>query len=271
MSSRQRPSAALFWAIAVVCTLLLAQGGCNSPRIIVVGGQTPSPTPTGTPSPITGSPSPTPIPTLTPIPTPTPFGGMDTVARKDGPAQFLFTVSPDSPLMDGFRINGDGSLSPVLGSPFVASVPMRFAVSAQNALIVASQDAIFAFAVDKETGAIRQTDSAGTGGVSQLMTDVPAGTVLATTSAGTVAFTVSGGKLKALPGSMTASQLASARAQAQPAAVLDASGRFMYVVDAAKAELAAFQVESGKPVPLSPSAYPVPRGTTSVALVKPEQ
>jgi hypothetical protein len=265
----QHPSRTLFWAVAILCTLLVL-AGCNSPRIIVVGGQTPSPSPTGTPAPITASPSPTPFPTLTPIPTATPLGGMDTVARKDEPAQFLFAVSPDSQLMNGFRINSDGSLAPVSGSPFVTKIPIRSAVSVNNALIAASQDMIFAFAVDKETGAIRQTDAVRTGAVSQLMTDVPADVVFAATSAGPVAFILSGGKLKALPGQMAASELTSANAHAPPSAVLDASGKFMYVADPGKAELDAFQIENGKAVPLSQPVYPVPHGTAAVAVVKSE-
>ncbi len=173
--------------------------------------------------------------------------------------------------MNGFRINGDGSLEPVPGSPFVTSTPMRFAVSVHGALIAASKDSLFAFAVDHETGAIRQTSAFQTGAISKLATDLPANMVLATTQAGPIAFLVSNGKLMAVPGEMTDSEIATAKAQPQPSAVLDASGKFMYVADAAKAELAAFQVENGKPLALSPPAYPVPRGTAAIALVKPEQ
>ncbi len=153
---------------------------------------------------------------------------------------------------------------------------MRFAVSVHGALIVASKDTIFAFAVDSETGAIQQTSAFQAGAISQLaisqlMADLPGGMVLATTQAGPIAFLVSNGKLMAVPGQMTASEAAMAKAHPQPSAVLDASGKFMYVADASKAELAAFQVENGKPLALSPPAYPVPRGTAAITLVKPEQ
>jgi 6-phosphogluconolactonase (cycloisomerase 2 family) len=173
--------------------------------------------------------------------------------------------------MNGFRINDDGSLAPVSGSPFVTRTAMRFAVSVHGALIVASKDTIFAFAVDSETGTIQQTSAFQAGAISQLMTDLPGGMVLATTQAGPIAFLVSNGKLMAVPGQMTASEAAMAKAHLQPSAVLDASGKFMYVADASKAELAAFQVENGKPLALSLPGYPVPRGTAAITLVKPEQ
>jgi hypothetical protein len=201
---RQQPSI-LFWGIATVCTVLLVLGACNSPRRIVISGPGITPSPTETPTPIVSpSGSPTPIPTVTPIPTSTPFGMATPVPRKDAPAQFLFTVSPDSQLMIGFRINEDGSLAPVAGSPFVTSMPMRFAVSVHGALIVASKDTIFAFAVDNETGMIQQTSAFQTGAISQLMTNLPGDMVLAATQAGAIPFLVSNGKLMALPGQMTA-------------------------------------------------------------------
>ena len=192
------------------------------------------------------------------------------VAKKDGTAQFLFTVSPDASLMNGFRINGDGSLAPVAGSPFVTGMPMHSAVSVHQTLVVAGKNTISAFAVDKDTGAIQLTDTVKMGSISKLVAGHTDDVVVAKTSAGPTAFRLSEGKLKALPETMAESELASAKGP-PPSAVLDASGRFMYVTDATKAELDAFQIENGKPRALSPAAYPLIHGSAAVALVKPEQ
>ena len=253
--------AKLFWAMASVCTLLAVLAGCViSPRRVVVNGPSPTPTPTGTPTPGT---------TPSPTPTPTP---MAATVSKNSTQQFLFAVSVDSPLMSGFKIGENGSLMPVPGSPFVISEPSRFVTSVQGALIVAGENTITAFRVYTETGSIQQTDGIRTSKISQLMTDLPANVVFAATEKGLVAFRVSEGKLKAMPGSVAASEMESIKAQSQPSAVLDASGRFMYMADASKAELAVFPVENGKLSTLSPSAtYPLPHGTASIALVKPEQ
>src|SRR5262249_20099333 len=125
----------------------------------------------------------------------------------------------------------------------------------------------FAFAVDKETGSIRQTDAVKIAAISLLTTDLPASAVIATTGNGKVAFRLSKGKLEPLPEEIETSEIASAKIQPS-FAVLDASGRFMYVADAGKAELAAFQVEHEKPAALSPPSYPVSQGTPAIALVK---
>ncbi|HKV92792.1 MAG TPA: hypothetical protein VJW20_09615 [Candidatus Angelobacter sp.] len=261
---RQEP-AKLFWAMAGVCTLLTVLAGCViSPRRVVINGPSPTPSPTGTPTPGT-----TPPPTPSPTPTPTP---MATTVSKNSGQQFLFVASADSPLMNGFKIGRNGSLMPVPGSPFVSNGPSRFLASVQGTLIVASGNTVSAFQVNAGTGAIQQADAIRTSRISRLMTDLPANVVVATTEAGPVAFLISHGKLKALPGSVAASEIASMKLQPQPAAVLDSSGSFMYVADAGKAELAVFPVENGKLSTLSPSAtYPLPHGAASIALVRPEQ
>lgn len=154
----------------------------------------------------------------------------------------------------------------------MSSEPSRFVVSVQDALIVASENTITAFRVNSETGSIQQTDAIKIGKISQLMTDLPANVVFAATEKGLAAFRVSDGELKAMPGAVAASEVESIKAQPPTSAVLDASGRFMYVADASKAELAVFPVKNGKLSTLSPSAtYPLPHGTAAIALVRPEQ
>ena len=191
------------------------------------------------------------------------------VARKDAPVQFLFTVSHDAPLISGFKINSDGSLEPVPGSPFVTSMPMRSVVALHNTLIVATEDSMATFIVNKNTGAIQQSDVVKTGAISQLVPGRSEDVAIATMRSGVTAFSVFNGKIKALPDSMTANEMVSAKSQ--PAAVLDATGRFIYVADAAKAELSAFQIENGRTIPLPTPAYPVPHGTAAMAVVKPNQ
>jgi 6-phosphogluconolactonase (cycloisomerase 2 family) len=260
---RKEP-AKLFWAMAGVCTLLVVLAGCViSPRRVVVNGPSPTPTPTGTPTPGTTPSTPTPTPTPTP---------MATAVPKNSAQQFLFAASADSPLMSGFKIGENGSLMPVPGSPFVISEPSRFVASAQGALIVAGENTITAFLVDAETGSIQQTDAIKIGKISQLMTDLPANVIVATTEKGPVAFRVLNGQLKAMPGLASASEVDSMKSQFPSTAVLDASGRFMYVADTSKAELAVFPVGNGKLSTLSPSAtYSLPHGAAAIALVRPEQ
>jgi 6-phosphogluconolactonase (cycloisomerase 2 family) len=192
----------------------------------------------------------------------------DAVDRRDPSPQFLFAAYPDARLIIGFRINRDGSLAPVSGSPFVTRTPLGLLLSVGNALIAAGQDTIFAFSVDQETGSIRETDAIKTAAIARLLPDLSTNAVIATTSAGKMAFRLSKGKLQALPEEMATTETASAKGQSSPSAVLDASGRFMYVVDAGKAELQGFQVGQGKPAALSPPSYPVSRGTRAIAVVK---
>lgn len=171
--------------------------------------------------------------------------------------------------MSGFKINHDGSMTPVPGSPFPTTAPVHAAVSLHGALVVASEASLTAFAVDKETGFIQPTDSIKAVAVKSLETDSAENAILATTQKGTLAFRVSNGKLEPLPAARAVSAQEQSVTTHSPSAVLDASGRFMYVLDATRAEIAAYRVDQGKPVPLSPSAYPIARSANSLTLVKP--
>jgi sugar lactone lactonase YvrE len=64
-------------------------------------------------------------------------------------------------------------------------------------------------------------------------------------------------------------ELSSPAAAGPQTAVLDASGRFMYVADVDRRELLAYRVENGKPLALSSSAIPIANATNSLAIVKP--
>ena len=205
--------------IAAGLLLLLLIAGCViSPRRIVVGNN-PSPTPTP-------DISPTPTPSITPTPTP----AAAPVPRTS--PQFLFLGDAASPLLTGFRLNSDGSLAPLPGSPYPAGAPVRALQSMQNVLIVETRSGATAYIVNQETGLLAPADS----------------------SAISKAF------------SSLAPQAAAAAGRQM--AVLDASGEFMYVVDANRAELLAFRVEKGKASALLQS-YPMRESTGPIALVQP--
>src|ERR1700761_4689980 len=123
---------------ALLVTVLV---GCViSPRRVFIGSPAPTPTPTGSPTPIsTPTPigTPTPLPTPTPSPTPIPAGGE---APKTGAGtQFLFMGDSSASAISGFRINQDGSLMPVPGSPFSTAAPVHAVTSMHGALIVANE------------------------------------------------------------------------------------------------------------------------------------
>jgi hypothetical protein len=98
-------------------------------------------------------------------------------------------------------------------------------------LISTSEGAVTAFKVDKEAGSIEQIT---------------------------------------LPASSMADADPSSSATTGPQlAVLDRSGRFMYIADVNRAELLPFRVENGRLSALSRAVIPIPSGTTSIAIVKP--
>jgi len=186
------------------------------------------------------------------------------VPRSNGSAQFLFTASPNSPLLSGFKINEDGSLTPVPGSPFVIGTPARAIVGVHDALLIADGAGITVFSVDMETGAIRQTDSAKAASISDLLNDPQMNAAIAVSAAGALALRVVDGRLQAQPAPMAQ---APAVAQTSRHAILDATDHFMYVIDIGKTELMAFRIQNGKPLPLSPQSYPLPKDTAFITLV----
>jgi len=200
--------------IAAALLLLLIAGCVISPRRIVVGN----------------NPSPTPTPDISPTPTPTPTPTPASAQVPRASRQFLFLGDAASPLLTGFRLNSDGSLAPLPGSPFPVGAPVRALRSAQNVLIVETGSGAGAYIVDPETGLLAPA------GPSAISHDF----------------------------SSLAPQAAASGPQT---AVLDATGEFMYVVDANRAELLAFRVEKGKVLALPAAVYPVSAGTSSVVLV----
>jgi hypothetical protein len=187
------------------------------------------------------------------------------VPRSNGSAQFLFTASPNSPLLSGFKINADGSLTPVPGSPFVIATPARAIVGVHDALLIADGAGITVFSVDMATGAIRQTDSAKAAFISDLVSDPQMNAAIAVSASGALALRVVDGRLQAQPAPMTAQVPAVVQTSRQ--AILDVTDHFMYVIDIGKTELMAFRTQNGKPLPLSPQSYPLPKDTAFITLV----
>jgi hypothetical protein len=255
----------LFLGTMALALLLAAVAGCViSPRRIVAEA-TPTPTPTITP---------TPTPVLTPTPTPvvTASASVPTESSKSGiGAQFLFVGGAAGPgtrsLISGFKINQDGSLIPVPGSPFTMNVSVKAIAAMQGTLIVAGEKSLTTFAVDKETGLIQQTDSIKIEAVSNLEADSSQNAILATTQKGSMAFGLSKGKLVPMSSAATASERQSL--STPPPAVLDAAGQFMYVINPAKAGVAAYRVDQGKTEALTPPTYSISQGASSLTLVKP--
>src|SRR5581483_4859867 len=172
------------------------------------------------------TPTPGTTPTPTPIPTPTP---MAAAVPKNSAQQFLFTASMDSPLISGFVIHKDGSLSPVPGSPFVIDGPVRSLKSLHNMLIVGAEKTIITFTVEENSGVLQQTESINTS-----MSD--------------------------LDGAISTPE----QPPLSPPRVLDASSKFMYVLDNKTAEILAYRIDGEKVLALLPPSYEVFRGTAFI-------
>jgi len=149
------------------------------------------------------------------------------------PAEFLFLGQSDAPLLAAFMINGDGSLIPVAGSPFSISSPARSLAVIHGTLVVADEKGVMTYQVDGDTGVLQQTDAALS--------------------------------------SMTAPDSVSSANQRPQRAVLDTTGRFMYVVDLEIAELRAFRVEHGTLIELETRYQLSPESDAAVIVSFPKK
>lgn len=185
------------------------------------------------------------------------------------PSEFLFAADPGASRVVAFKINADGGLSSVPGSPFEAADSPQFAATVGNHLLVAGKRTLTAFAVNKETGAISQTDVLALPSISDLVAEPSSATVFAAVANGQVAIRVVNNKFQAAPASEAALRGApSGDAVSRRQAAIDATGKFFYVLDG-KGFVSVFQLQSGKPVPLSPSSYPVGEGASSIIVAVP--
>jgi hypothetical protein len=171
------------WSVLVLGLLMIAfLAGCGG-----VSANTPRPTPTPTPSP---SPNPN--------PSPTPAAAHGTFVYFS-----TSTVSANASSTTGYRLNPDGTLAPLAGSPFAVSGNLA---AAGGFLAASTPTTIFTYQVDPASGALTQAGSGSVTGGGAIAADAKdvyvTGNIPANTSTGIYGFALSGnGALTALPGS----------------------------------------------------------------------
>jgi len=205
----------------------------------------PSPTPTGA----------TPTPTVSPTGTPTPMSAV---------VPFLFTLNPGSRTISGNRVQQDGTLIPLSPPPVITDETPLEITSVGDALVVAGERTLRAFLIDKESGAIRQTDSADVPMASELSVDPSSMTVRATSPAGAFSFRVAQGRLIARPADGNQD---SAGETDRNRSALDPTGKFFFVLDPSAAQITIYRVNGDQLTVLE--SHPVSRGTSSIALAVP--
>jgi hypothetical protein len=263
-----------------VAILLLSLTACEiSPRRIVFNQGTPTPTvsPTATPTP-GFTPTPTPTPTPIPTPTPTPAATMAASVPDDNPvAEFLFVADLNSSSLQGFRIGGHGSLSPVTASPFPVGDKPGKIVASGDSLILAGASAIIVFQVDRVSGALRQTDSVAASAPA-VVVDPATGIIHSTANGETTSYRLVKGLMQTIgssPATVQNKALLSPGASRIPDlggenAVIDATGAFAYMLNTKTDQIDAFRIRSDRTlVPLNPPGYPAGEGAVSIALVAP--
>jgi hypothetical protein len=170
------------WSVLVLGLLMIAfLAGCGG-----VSANTPRPTPTPTPNP-----SPTP-PGATPTPTPAAHGTF-----------VYFSTSASTSNTLGYRLNPDGTLVPLAGSPFAVNGALA---AAGNFLAVSSTSAVSTFLVDPASGALSLSGTANVIQAGAIAADARnvyvAGSIPANNSTGIYGFAISGnGTLTPLAGS----------------------------------------------------------------------
>ena len=167
------------WSVLVLSLMIVALlAGCGG-----VSANTPKPTPT---------PNPTPSPSPNPNPTPTPAAHGTFV---------YFSTSASNTV--GYRLNPDGTLTQLAGSPF----PVSGNLAAAGAFLGASTpNTVFSYQVDPASGALTQAGSGSVSGGGAIAADARnvyvTGNIPANTSTGIYGFAIGGnGALTALAGS----------------------------------------------------------------------
>jgi 6-phosphogluconolactonase (cycloisomerase 2 family) len=189
------------------------------------------------------------------------------------PSQFLFTADPSSGVILGFKINSDGGLSPVPGSPFVSPNSPTLLASSGKDLFVANKSGLTVFQVNRESGAITKLDSVAMRAITNLSVDSADGTAFATSGTRRTEVHVVNDKIQlgAVSGIMLMNAGTSSPAEEASASqqVKDASGQFSYALNSSTGEISAFRVEGSSLVPLSPATYPAGHAAVSLAIAKP--
>lgn len=171
------------WSVLVLGLLMIAfLAGCGG----VSGNPRPTPTPTPMPTP----------PGATPTPTP---------AAAHGTFAYVSNSSSSTGQLNGYRLNPDGTLTLLPGSPFTVNGSLA-ATPAGNFLVTASNNTVFTYAVDPASGALTLAGSAAVVGPGTVVADSKnvymSGTIPASNSTGIYGFAVSAnGMLTPLAGS----------------------------------------------------------------------
>lgn len=186
------------------------------------------------------------------------------------PAQFLFTADPAAGMILGFKINSDGGLSPVPGSPFEVADSPRLLAAIGNHLFVAGSSTLTALPVNKETGAISvKPGPLVRASVSELSVDPSSATVFASVPNGQLAIRIANDKAQVSPAAATAAlEPSTGTGMSKAKTATDATGKFVYVLDSGTGEISVFRAQDGKLAPLSVT-YPAGRSATSLAIAVP--
>jgi 6-phosphogluconolactonase (cycloisomerase 2 family) len=188
-------------------------------------------------------------------------------------SQFLFTADSGSSTIIASRIHGDGSLSPVAGSPFPLGDAPHKVAALEHSLVAAGTTTLTAYSVDKNSGAIRKTDSLVLGAPSDnspldFVVDASTSMLYAVSRQQLLVFRLSKGLFQAVS-TATNPISAAAFAKASNTPALDATGRFVYFVNTGASEIIAFHFDGGRLSPLSPPSYPAGQRPLSAAVVVP--
>ena len=233
-----------FALFILVLTAAIGCGGISGNRLSSSPNPTPTPvaSPTPTPSP-TPFPSPTPITTPTPLPTPTP-STTPTPVPTPTPAATSTVVFVGSSLSGGvsaFKLNSDGTLTPVPGDGITGNFSASAIAQSGSSLVAAQQGAevtVNLYSISAQTGALalqttvqipaQPLDNFGT--LSAAMNDEFA---YIGTANGIYAFSIANGNLTPVPGSPfrtleanPAANLLQGNSQARMA--FSPSGKFLY-------------------------------------------
>lgn len=266
----------------VLLSLLLVLAviaGCQiSPRRIATNtGPTPSPGVTPTVSPTPGG-IPTPSPTISPVPatpTPSPMAAAVTVHP-----QFVFVAASGSPAgsVSGFKVESDGSLSPVQQGLVPLAEPTIKMLGLDGKLAVVGQKRVSLFAVDPATGMLHLSHVTP---INHMRGAAPQSSVQSPfvldannqlmLQSHDGHFTATGISVTETGASLNNSTLNDSAEQSASTSVLTRDQQFMYVLDRSASQLRAFRAEGNQPTPLTPAAYPVAKGTSALAIVSTSQ
>lgn len=94
----------------------------------------------------------------------------------------------------------DGSRAPVPGSPFLLNEPAQQLLALGSNLLVRERDALALFAVDKQSGMLRQTDQVPVSAVKDMVVSGPDATVFILDTSFIFAYRLQSGRMIAQPG-----------------------------------------------------------------------